>query len=302
MGGQQGTGGGKDGGMDGGKGKSGGVDKPEGSREPPAPDPEPELPSSDDPLEKRREKQVEVANKVEQKKRQREQEKQQRENDTNKIKEDIKANRKEAKELEALGKHKLIEKAVEVPVYVEKAVKKEVIEYVDIIRYVDKVVKKRWEVPVVKDKWVEVPVEKIVYKEKKVEVEKIVEIEVDEIVDHKECIVQGWNGSFDEWTDQVYKSRTVHRHEERIPIVQEPNRDIEEKQLHYTEVSPDRIRLRNQFTSMSLTGLTGMNRMVNRITDEHLAIGGLVDRRYQTIQGISPDAHHPGYIHRYSRM
>lgn len=84
---------------------------------------------------------------------------------------------------------------------------KEVIEYIDIVKYVDKMVsevvdllsflafgdsgiapdlsfaqvRKRWEVPVVREKWTEVPVEVIKYKEVEVEVEKIVEVEVDEI-------------------------------------------------------------------------------------------------------------------------
>lgn len=288
------------GGMGPGEKGPGEVPKPGGSREAPAPDPEPELPPSDDPLEKRKEKEVEVRNKIEQKKQQREREKQQRENDVKQIKDDIEINRKEAKRLEALGTHKLKVREVEVPVYVEKPVHKEVIEYVDITKYVDKIVKKRWEVPVVKEKWVEVPVDKIVYKEKKVIVEKIVEVEVDEIVGYEEYSVPGWKGSFDEWTEHAYKAQKVH--EERIPVELKES-VVVEKQLHYTEVSPDRVRLRHQFRSMDLTGLTspyGIERKVNQITDERIERGGIIDRRYQTIQGISPHAKHRGYIPRYT--
>lgn len=60
----------------------------------------------------------------------------------------------------------------------------------------------------VREKWVEVPVEVLRYKEVMVEVEKVVEVEVDEIV-YEEAQVEGavWNGSLDQWADKAYQAK-----------------------------------------------------------------------------------------------
>ena len=60
----------------------------------------------------------------------------------------------------------------------------------------------------VREKWVEVPVEVLRYKEVPVEVEKIVEVEVDDVV-YEEVQVEGavWNGSLDQWADKAYQAK-----------------------------------------------------------------------------------------------